>query len=464
MRSAVLLASVLLRTPLLAQIAVTHVTVIDVARGQTRPDMTVVIAGNRIRSVDRRAVQPGIQVIDGHGKFLIPGLWDMHDHALSDNRSGYSLPLLIANGVTGIREMGSNLDVDTVNQIRRDIAAHRLIGPRFAALTYHIIDGAGTGLRNSIEISEPSKAREIVREYKQKGADFIKPYNLLHRDVYLALIDEAKKQHIPLEGHVPFSMTVREVSDLGQKTIEHNFDVLVSVSSKEDSLRGEAAVHPELWGQFEAKAASTYDAAKAKALFRRLKRNHTWSCPTVAFYRAPFLVGDDSAVRVDSLMKYVPQAARDIWHTNFQRLSQQSLPGYRKLHYEARSRIVREMHREGVGILAGTDAGAVYTVHGFSLHDEIEALVRDAGLSPVDALRAATINPAKFLQREQDVGTIDKGKLADLVLLDANPLTEIRNTRRISAVIADGRYFPRDSLNALLNRAAQIAATSINHQ
>lgn len=122
------------------------------------------------------------------------------------------------------------------------------------------------------------------------------------------------------------------------------------------------------------------------------------------------------------------------------------------------------MHREGVGILAGTDAGAVYTVHGFSLHDEIEALVREAGLSPVDALRAATINPAKFLQREQDVGTIDKGKLADLVLLDANPLTEIRNTRRISAVIADGRYFPRDSLNALLNRAAQIAATSINHQ
>ena len=442
------------------EIAITHVTVIDLKSGGAKSDRTVVIAGNRILSVGSSGgarVSGNAQMIDARGKFLIPGLWDMHDHALSDNRSGYSFPLLIANGVTGIREMGSNVPIDEVNRIRRDVESHRILGPRFGAVTYRIIDGAGTGLRNSIEVTEPAKAREIVREYKQKGADFIKPYNNLRRDVYLALIDEARKQHIPLEGHVPFSMTAGEVSDLGQRTIEHNFAVLLSASRNEDSLRRDWHGNPASWGQVEAKAAASYDGTKAKRLYARLARNGTWSCPTVAFYRIPILVGDDSVVSRDSLMKYVPQPARDIWHTNFQRLRLQSVPELRKVHYAMRSRIVFEMHRAGVGILAGTDAGAVYSVHGFSLHDELEAMVRDVGFSPLDALRAATISPAKFLGREDDLGTIERGKLADLVLLDANPLDKITNTRRISAVIADGRYLPTDSLRALLARAEEAA-------
>jgi hypothetical protein len=442
------------------QLAITGVTVIDVATGRRVPDQTVVVRGSRIVSVShtgRIRMPADAHRIDGRGKYLIPGLWDMHAHALTDNRSGYAFPLLIANGVTGIREMGSNMSIDSVNQIRRDVESHRVPGPRFGALTYRIVDGSPTTLRTAYEVSDPLKAREIVREYKRKGADFIKPYNQLRRDVYLALTDEARKQRIPLEGHVPFSITVREASDLGQRTIEHNWDVLLSVSAKEDSLRREFAAHPELWGPIEAKAAASYDERKAKRLFIRFARNHTWSCPTVAFYRIPILIGSDSAARVDSLMKYVPRAARDIWSTNFQRLARMSLPGYRQVHYAMRSRIVRDEQQAGVGILAGTDAGAAYSVHGFSLHDELDALVVDARLSPLDALRAATINPARFLGRERDLGTIEKGKLADLVLLDANPLERISNTRRISAVIADGRYFPREALNALLARAAAIS-------
>jgi hypothetical protein len=442
------------------EIAIIHVTLIDVSNGRSRPDMTVIVTGNRISFVGHTRRIPASstrEVIDARGRFLIPGLWDMHDHALSDNRYAYSFPLLIANGVTGIREMGSNIPLDDVNRIRRDVEAHRLLGPRFGAMTYRLLDGQGTQFSTAVEVTDPDQARELVRTYRSKGADFMKPYNLLRRDVYLALVNEAGKQRIPVAGHVPFSMTAREVSDLGQRSIEHNFDVLISASRNEDSLRGKLREQPQLWPVIEAEAAASYDQTKAKTLFARLARNGTWSCPTIAFYRYPSVIRDDSAVRVDSTMKYVPQTTRDQWHATFERVAKLfQLPGPGELRYRMRSRIVGEMRRAGVRILAGTDAGAMYAVHGFSLHDELEAMVA-AGLSPLDALRAATINPAKFLGRERDLGTIDKGKLADLVLLDANPLDRITNTRKISAVIADGRYFPRDALNALLARAEEAA-------
>jgi imidazolonepropionase-like amidohydrolase len=444
-------------------IAITHVTLIDVSSGESRPDMTVIVTGNRITFVGhsrRIPVSSSREVIDARGRFLIPGLWDMHDHALSDNRAGYSFPLLIANGVTGIREMGSNIPLDDVNRIRHDVESHRILGPRFGALTYRLLDGRGTQFSQAVEVTDPDQARELVRTYKSRGADFMKPYNLLPRDVYLALVDEAGKQRIPVAGHVPFSMTVTEVSDLGQRTIEHNFDVLISASRNEDSLRAKLRTQPQVWPVIEAEAAATYDEKKARTLFAHLARNGTWSCPTIAFYRYPSLIRDDSALRLDSTMKYVPQSAKDQWHTTFERVAKLfPTAGPGELRYRMRSRIVAEMHRAGVRILAGTDAGAMYSVHGFSLHDELEAMVA-AGLSPLNALRAATINPAKFLGRERDLGTIEKGKLADLVLLDANPLERITNTRKIFAVIADGRYFSREALNGLLARAEGAARES----
>lgn len=160
----------------------------------------------------------------------------MHGHALSERRYEWVF-LLIANGVTGIREMGNFLPTEEVNQIRHDILDGKLLGPRLGSLTYRIIDGEGTDTSIREKITTVEQAHEIVKMYKQNGADFIKPYNLLSRDVYLALVEEAKKQKLPLEGHVPFSMTVEEVSDLGQKSIEHNFGVLMFSSSNSVELR-----------------------------------------------------------------------------------------------------------------------------------------------------------------------------------------------------------------------------------
>jgi imidazolonepropionase-like amidohydrolase len=324
-----------------------------------------------------------------------------------------------------------------------------LLGPRFGALTYKILDGLGTQTYTATAVTTPEEGRQFVRTYKQLGADFIKPYNLLSREVYLAIIDEAKRLKIPVEGHVPFSMTAEEVSDLGQLTIEHNFDVLISTSSDEDALRRVTRANPGQWPAIEAKAAGAFDEQKAKDLFARFVRHRTWSCPTIIVYRQIIHLDDESFFLNDSQMKYIPLSQRERWHQTFEQIRQVNLNAENKKRWEMRSRIVGMMHRAGVRLIAGTDSGAIYVIPGFSIHDELQLMV-DAGLSTLTVLQAATINPAKFLGKEKEFGTIEKGKLADLVLLEANPLKNIKNTRRIAAVVLNGQYLPKESLQRML--------------
>jgi imidazolonepropionase-like amidohydrolase len=438
-------------SPAASTVVFTHVTVIDVTRGLLRPDITVVVAGNRIAAVGKSAMVPhNAKVIDATGKFLIPGLWDMHAHSLTDNRYEYAFPLLIANGVTGIREMGSNLLPEKVNQVRQEVLDGILLGPRFGALTYQILDGPGTQVNTATAVTTPEEGRRFVRSYKQLGASFIKPYNLLSREVYLAIVDEAKRLNIPVEGHVPVSMTAEEVSDLGQLTIEHNFDVLVSSSTEEDALRIATRADPTRWGAFEAKAAVTFNEEKAKCLFASLVRNRTWSCPTIIVYRQIIHLDDEGFFLNDSQMKYIPQSTRDRWHQTFAQIRRVSLNAENRKRWEMRSRIVGMMDRAGVQLIAGTDMGAVYVIPGFSMHDELQLMV-EAGLSNLTVLQSATINAVKFLGKEKDLGTIEKGKLADLVLLDGNPLENIKNTRRIAAVLVNGRYLPKETLQQMLD-------------
>ena len=426
-----------------------HVTVVDVTHAKLHPDMTVVIEGHRIAAV-RKTGKAGIpkdtQVVDASDRFLIPGLWDMHVHVFTEKRYESAFPLLIANGVTGIREMGSNLPAEDVNRIRQDVSTGVLLGPRFGALTYKILDGTGSQLLSAVAVATPAEARRLVQTYKRSGADFVKVYNLLSREVYLAILDEAKKQKLLVEGHTPFSMSAREVSDLGQLTIEHNFGVLLSCSTDEERLRTQTQDQTVPWLQTETRAAATYDPAKAKRLFEQFARNGTWSCPTLSFQKLYPLDRDN---RAELAERYLPKSQVDTWRTAYERAQRNSLPQYRELRYQMLSRIVGEMKRAGVGILAGTDTGAFYAMPGFSLHDELEELVK-AGLTPIEALRAATLNPVRFLHREKDSGTVSEGKLADLVLLDENPLENISNTRKVNAVIVNGRLLDRKTLDQML--------------
>jgi len=450
----------LLSAAALAQpIAITGVTVIDATGADPRPGMTVLIAGERISAVGKAgevAVPEKARVLDGAGKFLIPGLWDMHVHW---NDAPY-LPLFTANGITGVRLMwGQTRHLEW----RREIAAGHLTGPRLL-IAGTIVDGPKPYWPGSIAASTAEDGREAVRQTALAGYDFVKVYNSLPREVYFAIADEAKKRNIPFAGHVPNAVGVAEASDAGQKSVEHLTGMLLAVSSQEAEVRAEFRAAARMPSGAEREAAqrrtaqrmlATYDADRAAALYAKLKANGTWQVPTFTVLR---LDGSPQELAGDARLKFVPPWVRTMW-LNDRRFSAQVSPetlAHQRNVFQRRLELVGQMHRAGVGILAGSDALNPYCFPGFGLHDELEWLVK-AGLSPMSALQAATRNPAQYLGRLPDAGTVEAGKLADLVLLDADPLQDIRNTRAIAAVVANGKLHSREALARMLADVEQMA-------
>ena len=387
----------------LAQTALTHVTVIDVRSGSAKRDMTVIILGSRIEAVGptRATRMPKqAQVVDGRGQFLIPGLWDMHIHVGGDDRA---LRLLLASGITGARDMGG--DVAELTQSRRRIKSEDLVGPRLV-FAGPLLKGPPSQADNDTWIiRSPDEARRAVDSLVALGVDFIKVHDGLARDTYLAVANAAKAKGIPFAGHVSPSMTPAEASDLGQKSIEH-LEFLPKPCG--------ALFDPE------ARAAGRIPAgceeATLQALLRRFAENGTWLDPTIGSFRY-----------------FAPQQ----WPAIF--------AGFRD--------VAKQIRQSGVLILAGTDQSSFLeekgAVPGRSLHDELALLV-DAGFTPAQALRSGTSNAALFLGLADSLGTIEAGKTANLVLLEADPLQDIRNTRRIVTVIAEGRIFDRKSLDGAL--------------
>jgi cytosine/adenosine deaminase-related metal-dependent hydrolase len=448
-----------------APTAITNVTIVDVLGGRELAHHTILIRGDRIAEIraasSDRTLPSNATRIDGRGHWLIPGLWDMHMHALTDHRYTYFFPLLIAHGVTAVREMGSNLPAAEINEIRRDVDSGKLLGPHFAAATFRLLDGPGTKFRNAVVLSTPQQARSVVREQHRNGSDFAKTYNLLPRATYFAVVDEAHRLGEPVEGHIPFSISAFEAARVGQRSFEHNFGVTLALSSDEASLRRALTSGKDTWGHVEARAATSWDEAKAQRLFGEMRRRGVWSCPTIAFYRIPILIGRSAAWAGQERYRYVPQWAFRDWARSIDQQMGPNLtiPELRQSHFATLQRLTREMYHAGIPILAGTDSGAVGGVAGFSLHDELGELV-EAGLRPIDALRSATIVPARFAHEERVSGSIGVGKRADLVLLNADPLANINNSRRIAAVIRAGHLYDRTALDALLERARQAAAAA----
>ena len=474
-KSFALLLVILLPTMLIAQtnsiaqsqpLVLTHATVIDMTGAPPKSEMTVVVEGERIVEIGKTGrvkVPTTARIVDVTGKFLIPGLWDMHVHTLIGDRPNYFFSMFTANGVTGVRDMGASLTFEQIDQLRREVATGKLLGPRIFAAG-RILDGTG-GLHPEISVAAdtPEQGREFVRSFKQQGADFLKVYDLLSREVYLSIVDEAKKQGIPFAGHVPFAVSAAEASDLGQKSIEHTTGIFIASSRDEEVLRKELVEASRKVGtalgvrqRVEVKAIESNDARKEAALFQRFARNATWQCPTLTVRRSSILT-DEKPLLADFRLKYIPLPDRQRWRNIFKgRLARaDELEGIKK-RYRRTLEIVGAMYRAKVGILAGTDILNPYLYPGFSLHEELELLV-EAGLTPFAALQSATVNPAKFFAREKEFGTIEKGKLADLVLLDANPLEKISNTKRINAVVVNGRFLDRNALDKML---AQIEGTA----
>jgi len=428
-----------------APIALTHVTVIDVTGGPVRRDTTVLITGDRITAIGDSAnisLPAGATVVDATGKFLIPGLWDMHVHWYVRDM----FTLFTANGVTGVRQMFGNSDL---LRWRDQIAKGSLLGPRMVVAS-PIIDGPEPIWPNSIAVSNEEEGRKAVRRVKQWGADFVKVYALLPRDAYFGIADEAKQQGITFVGHAPYSVSPGEASDAGQKSIEHLTGIMLECSDKETELRDKLlkADSPGTRGRVQATALETYDEKKAADLFARFVKNQTWQCPTLTVLRGSAYLGNESFR--DGRLKYIPRRLAERWSRRVpHRIGGDNAA---KQVFQKELAIVGAMRKAGVPILAGTDTGNPFCFPGFSLHEELALLVI-AGLTPVEALQSATLNPAKFFGLDKTLGTIEQGKIADLVLLNANPLEDIRNTQRINAVISNGRLFDRKALDKMLGDA-----------
>ena len=451
-------------SPAPQSLVLTHVTVVDTTGAAAKPDMTVVIVGDRIAEIGKsEAIRPpkNAEIVNATGKFLIPGLWDMHVHWYDKDY----LPLFIANGVTGVRQM---FGAPEHYQWRNEIEAGRLLGPHML-IASPIVDGPKPVWPGSIAVSNAAEGRQAVIEIKQSGADFVKVYSLLPRDAYLAIADESKKQGIPFEGHVPDSISVEEASNAGQKTIEHLTGVLAACSSREEELRRlaqEAEDQPASarfagpkYRERQEMALDTYSPERAETLFRELKKNQTWQCPTLTVLRS-WAYSDLPSFTNDPRLKYMPRDIASSWDPKadiFLKAKTADDWALSKKVFSKELETVGAMQRAGVPILAGTDTLNPYCFPGFSLHDELGLLVQ-AGLTPMQALQAATLNPARFLQREKDFGTIATGKIADLVLLDADPLDDIGNTRKISAVVFGGKLLPRASLDEMLTKIEVLAS------
>jgi imidazolonepropionase-like amidohydrolase len=430
----------------------THVTIIDATGAPPQADMSVVIASARIAELGRTgeiAVPAGARIIDAAGKFLIPGLWDMHVHWYDKP----TLPVFIANGVTGVRIMcGFPLHL----KWRREVADGTLLGPRMV-LAGPIVDGPQPVWPDSLRASNPDEGRLAVQTIKKQGYDCVKVYDLLPASAYFAVAGEAKKLGLPLVGHVPFAVSAARVSDAGQRNIEHLSGVSLACSFREAELRKELqAVRDRpataLLLRFEVEAEDSYDGAKAAALFARFVKNGTWLAPTLAVRQAHATLTENSLMK-SSRQRYLPPALKSRWDgrrsATFKRLGPADFANF-KQSLGKQLELVRVMHRAGVKFLAGTDTGALDCLPGFSLHDELELLVK-GGLTPMEALQAATLNPAQCLERLSDLGTIERGKLADLVLLDADPLDDIRNTTKVHAVLINGRLLQKTDLRAMLD-------------
>jgi imidazolonepropionase-like amidohydrolase len=434
-----------------ALLVIEHATVIDPASGVARTDMTVIVDGQRIADVrPASAGKPpaGARVVDATGKFLIPGLWDMHIHTLfGDWVPGgreVILPLLLAHGVTGARDMGS--DLDPILQAREDVARGALLGPRLV-VSGPMLDGPKPQFPASIAIATPEDGRRAVAMLQGRGVDFIKLQSLVPRDAYFAIAEECRRRRIPFVGHVPDAIRASEASLAGQRSFEH----LIGV------FEGSTATHSEdalLKGpKGPARFLAGYDAERESALIALLARNRTWQCPTLLWEYGGWLVDAVDVTKYPEL-RYAPAAWREKTWPRFKADMVKSyitdaLP-VRERWVEHELGIVARLQKGGVPMLAGTDAPpGVGIVPGASLHRELGRFVA-AGLSPLEALQTATINPARFLERTADFGAVEKGKLADLVLLDANPLDDVANTRRIRAVVANGRLFAREDLDRVL--------------
>jgi imidazolonepropionase-like amidohydrolase len=451
------------------RLALQNVTIIDLRDGALHVDQTVIWDRSRITTVGPSArvrVPSDTRVIDGTGRFVMPGLWDMHVH-LWPNQTGDEprediLPALIAHGVTAVRDMSDEDYLHSTVSFKKrwdtEARAGLRVGPRIVAAGSIAIDGPasldGNGGRPTfIGVATPADARKLVRLLVDEGsADFIKMYSRIPRDSYFALMDEARHAGIRVAGHKPLAVSFIEAADAGQQSMEHAREILF------DSFPGAAALQRSpaernLSPTRLKEIVEKHDPRMLSEIFAAMTRNDAYYVPThltrLFDWKA---AARDLAYLNDPRLRRLPEKVQASAREDVERTqARASAPGDAEVYrafFEKGLQVTAQAHAAGVKVMAGTDSGDSYCFHGSSLHDELGWMVK-AGMTPLAVLRAATVVPAEYVGRSKDFGAIEPGKLADMILLDRNPLADIGQTRSLYAVVFNGRLFDRAALEQL---------------
>jgi imidazolonepropionase-like amidohydrolase len=449
-----------------ADLAIVDATVVDVTTGSLHPNMTVLVNGNRIVAVGSTGdvrVSDGAETVDAAGGYLIPGLWDVHVH--SAGSVDWHFPLFLAHGITSVRNMHSSAHhpLERTNAIKRQVANGELLGPRFLA-NGGVVDGDPPIWPGSVVVHNPEEARNAVDMLADGGADFIKVYDRLTPEAYFAIMDEAKQRQIPVDGHLPFLVKAEDAAAAGQRTIEHTSGIVSGCSPKMDSLRVQyrrylhdvpnMRPYPDaMIGFFTLvrRAIETRDPDLCAKTVRAYLDNGVVVVPTLV---ANAGIHPQTFVNDPTRMGLLPPSVREQWQA-MANAGDDPLAALMGPTDPVTLENVRMLNEAGVVILAGTDVGNPFLVPGSSLHRELVRLT-EAGLSPLQALQAATLGPARVFGLADSLGTVETGALADLVLLEANPLDDISNTQRIRAVVANGRLFRRAELDGFMAVAADL--------
>lgn len=440
---------VLFQLPGKAQYYLAHVNVIDVEHGKVIADQSVYIKGHRIKSISSNPFYDiGAIVYDCTGKYVMPGLWDMHIHDAGDdssNRHQY-VPLFLANGVTGIRDMWGS---DEMLKLKADIDAGRFAGPRMV-IGSPIIDGEKPFFKSSLSAATPAQGRHLVDSLKDAGYDFIKIYSMIREPVYLAIADECRKKGIAMEGHLPMEVGLEEAVAVGQRSFEHNFNINRYLTDKETGYRkwsrhyldtAHLPLKAEFMVQNEPLGVSEKDFSLPPLVLHEMIKNRVAIVPTLTLVQGRSLSSDTMVKRTKGL-EYLSLGLVNYWIRQQPVLPKELLQTF--------GAAARFLANKGVLILAGTDVNNPFCVPGFGLQQELINL-HNAGLTNLQVLQTATLNPARFFYKEHDLGTVTAGKYADLLILDDNPLAAISNTQKINAVIINGKYISKEEIKQMLD-------------
>ena len=391
--------------------------------------------------------------------------WDIDVRSIGN--AEWHFPLFLAYGVTGVRNMNdatADPTLELTRSVKQRLAKRDLLGPRLLA-SGPSIDGDPPLTSNPVVVRTEAEARAVVDTLADHGADFVKVYTNLSREAYFAIVDQARRRRIRVDGHVPFRVLPVEAADSGQRTFEHLLAMALGCSTDANSERkdfervlsdaGRSAMverSPLELFRHERRLYDSRDPAACTETIQAYQRNGVAEAPSLVGYHH---VVHANEILSDKNLKLVPAAVRRNWEERLDSETGRTVRSILAPLVDLQVENTRLLHEAGVVLLAATDVGIPMLVPGLSLHEELVLLV-EAGLTPLEALRTATVNPARVLGMADALGTIETGKLADLVLLDANPLTDIANTRRIRAVVADGRLYRLTDLDRL--RAGVTAA------